>query len=67
MTNMKAANEARVGDTFIKPLSQTKAEPGFEAAKPLVFCGVYPEDPNDYAELSKSIYKLGLTDPAVVI
>lgn len=67
MTNMKAANEARVGDTFKRVLSKVTAEPGFEAAKPLVFCGIYPEDPQDYTELQKSIYKLALTDPAVVI
>jgi hypothetical protein len=30
MTNMKAANEARIGDTFRHPLSKTLPEPGFE-------------------------------------
>jgi len=42
-------------------------EEGFQPAKPLVFCGIYPEDPEEYVELEKSIYKLALTDPAVVI
>ncbi|CAD8165063.1 unnamed protein product [Paramecium octaurelia] len=67
MTNMKAANEARIGDTFRHPLSKTLPETGFEQVKPLVYCGIYPEDPDDYAELNKSIFKLALTDPAVII
>lgn len=64
---MKAANEARIGDTFKHPLSKVPPEPGFEQAKPLVYCGIYPEDPDDFIELSKSIFKLALTDPAVII
>lgn len=67
MTNMKAASEARIGDTFKSLHSDTLPEPGFEQAKPLVFCGIYPEDPEDYQELQKSIHKLALTDPAVQI
>lgn len=67
MTNMKAANEARVGDTFRSPNQNIVPEAGFAPAKPMVFCGVYPEDPDDYTEMAKSIYKLALSDPAVVI
>lgn len=33
----------------------------------MVYCGVYPEDPDEFSELSRQIFKLGLTDPAVKI
>ncbi len=31
----------------------------------MVFSGIYPEDPDDYEELEKSIQKLCLTDGSV--
>ncbi len=33
----------------------------------MVFSGLYPEDPKEYLELEKNIYKLAITDPAVKI
>lgn len=33
----------------------------------MVFAGLYPDDPDDYMQLEKNIYKLALTDPAVSI
>lgn len=33
----------------------------------MVFAGLYPDDPEDYMQLEKNIYKLALTDPAVHI
>lgn len=67
MTNMKTAQEARIGDTFYIEGSQVEPLEGFQPAKPMVFVGIYPEDPNQYGNLEKSIYKLSLTDPSVTI
>lgn len=33
----------------------------------MVYAGLYPDDPEDYIQLEKCIYKLALTDPAVHI
>jgi translation elongation factor EF-4 len=67
MTNMKKANEARIGDTFKLINTQVVAEEGFEPAKPLVYCGIYPIEPETYSSLTTSLSKLSLTDPAVTI
>jgi translation elongation factor EF-4 len=67
VTNMKQVKDARIGDTFKLINTEVVPEDGFQPAKPLVFCGIYPEDPEEYAVLEKSIFKLALTDPAVVI
>ena len=67
MTNMKTAAESRIGDTFSKEGFKTETFPGFKPAKQMIFAGIYPENPVDYMELEKSIYKLALTDPAVSI
>ena len=55
MTNMKKANEARIGDTFKLIHTEVVPEEGFEAAKPLVYCGIYPLEPESYTALNTSL------------
>lgn len=64
---MKTAKEARIGDTFYKPGAEVLPEEGFKPAKPMVYAGIYPDNPEDYNQLEKNIYKLALSDPAVTI
>ena len=33
----------------------------------MVYSGIYPDDPEDYQNLEKHIFKLALSDPAVTI
>ena len=33
----------------------------------MVYAGIYPSDPDDYMELEKNIYRLKITDPAVIV
>ena len=48
-TNMKVVSDARVGDTFYKSNdAEPEPEPGFKEAKPMVYAGLYPDDPEDY-------------------
>jgi len=60
---IKDVAQARVGDT----LTDTKrpaAEPlpGFKEVQPVVFCGLFPVDANDFEKLRESISKLRLND-----
>lgn len=56
-----------VGDTIISPdLPQTPAVPGFRRSQPMVFCGLYPIDTNEYGKLQVSLEKLQLNDSAIV-
>jgi len=55
---MKSLGDARIGDTFYQEGREVVAEPGFAQAKPMVFSGVYPEDPTEYSLLEKNIFKL---------
>ena len=62
-TGLKNVAECRVGDT-VTSISNEAKEPllGYRPAKPMVFAGVYPTEPDDYLELREAIEKLSLND-----
>ena len=71
LSNMKSVKEAKIGDTFfddsIVPKEEITPFPGYEQPQSMVFSGIYPEDPDDYEELEKSLQRLVLTDGSVEI
>lgn len=70
LSNMKSVSEANIGDTFFDDSvakKEIEAFPGYETPQSMVFSGIYPEDPDDYEELEKSLRKLALTDGSVEI
>src|SRR5215217_4236972 len=60
---IKEVAETRVGDT-ITDAKRPTAEPlpGFKEVQPVVFCGLFPVDANDFEKLRDSLYKLRLND-----
>jgi GTP-binding protein LepA len=60
---IKEVAETRVGDT-ITDAKRPAAEPlpGFKLVQPVVFCGLFPVDANDFEKLRESLYKLRLND-----
>jgi GTP-binding protein LepA len=62
-TGLKNVREAQVGDT-VTTVERPAAEPlpGYQAAKSLVFAGIYPVAGEDYPELREAIEKLHLND-----
>ena len=66
VNGVETAREARVGDTVTlanNPCSE--ALPGYRAAQPMVFCGVYPADGAHYGDLRDALEKLQLNDAAL--
>jgi GTP-binding protein LepA len=66
ISNIKNVSDARVGDTVTdmkKPA--TKALPGYNEAKPMVFCGFYPVDTEKFNELKDALEKLKLNDASL--
>ncbi|MGH6694245.1 translation elongation factor 4 [Sphingopyxis sp.] len=60
---IKDVAQARVGDTVTdakRPAA--RALPGFKEVQPVVFCGMFPTDANDFEKLRESIQKLRLND-----
>ncbi|MBN3032656.1 MAG: elongation factor 4 [Candidatus Saganbacteria bacterium] len=64
--NIKNIADARVGDTVTNS-NVPAASPlhGYQPIKPMVFCGFYPINGEDYALLKESIEKLQLNDAAL--
>jgi len=66
-TGLKTVSESRVGDTItIAKNPSSDPLPGYRAAKPMVFAGIYPVDGEDYGDLKVSLEKLQLNDASLV-
>lgn len=64
--SIKSLAEAHVGDTITDALKPTKAAlPGYRKVKPVVFCGFYPVEREEYGHLRDSLEKLCLNDAAI--
>ena len=63
---IKAVEDARVGDT-ITLVEEAAPEPlpGYTEAKPMVFCGLFPTDSDQYPDLRDALEKLKLNDAAL--
>lgn len=65
-TGLKNVRDIQVGDTLTAAANPVKdALPGFQPAKPMVFAGFYPVEPNDYPLLRDALDKLKLSDAAL--
>ncbi len=61
--SIKQVRDTRVGDTITHEKKGTdKPLPGFKPAQPVVFCGLFPVDANDFEDLRDAIEKLALND-----
>ncbi len=60
---IKEVADTSIGDTITEEKNQTPEPlPGFKPSVPVVFCGLFPIDNNDYPELRDSLAKLRLND-----
>ncbi len=64
--SIKSVEDARVGDT-ITLVKSPAPEPleGYVEAKPMVFCGLFPTDSDQYEDLREALDKLRLNDAAL--
>jgi len=63
---IKAVADARVGDTITLAAKPAATElPGYTEAKPMVFCGMFPTDADQFEDLRDALEKLKLNDAAL--
>ncbi|RLL48030.1 elongation factor 4 [Oceanobacillus piezotolerans] len=64
--SIKHVGDTRVGDTITnanRPAAE--ALPGYRKLNPMVYCGLYPIDSNDYNDLREALERLELNDSAL--
>jgi len=62
IAGIKDVGEARVGETVTTAARPAQPLPGYREPKPMVFCGLYPVDGDEYADLREALEKLRLND-----
>ncbi|MGO4887245.1 translation elongation factor 4 [Anaerobacillus sp. MEB173] len=64
--SIKNVGDTRVGDT-VTSANNSAAEPlaGYRRMNPMVFCGLYPVDTNDYNDLREALERLELNDASL--
>ena len=63
--SIKSLGDARVGDTITHSARPAETPvPGFKEVQPMVFCGLYPSESDDYENLKAALEKLQLNDAA---
>ncbi|ETA50464.2 GTP-binding protein LepA [Rhodobacteraceae bacterium PD-2] len=61
--SIKQVRDTRVGDTIThEKKGATEPLPGFKPSIPVVFCGLFPVDANDFEDMRDAIEKLALND-----
>jgi len=66
IAGIKDVREARSGET-VTSAATPAAEPlsGYRDPKPMVFCGLYPVDGDDFSDLREALEKLRLNDASI--
>jgi GTP-binding protein LepA len=66
VTGLKHLGDLRVGDTLtLASRPAAEALPGYREVKPMVFCGLFPVDADDYPDLRDALEKLSLNDASL--
>ena len=62
-SGIKSVSDCKVGDTITDEKNSTQTPlPGFKPSQPVVFCGMFPVDSDEYEHLRDSMVKLALND-----
>jgi GTP-binding protein LepA len=62
IAGIKDVGEAKVGETVTDAARRGDALAGYREPKPMVFCGLYPVEGDEYADLREALERLRLND-----
>ena len=62
IAGIKDVGQARVGETVTLAANPAEPLPGYLDPKPMVFCGLYPVDGDEYSDLREALERLRLND-----
>ena len=65
ISNIKDTSDIKIGDTLtLSKNPATEMLPGYKEVRPMVFCGLYPLESQDYEKLKAALGRLRLNDAA---
>jgi GTP-binding protein LepA len=67
ISSIKSTDDIKIGDTIThanKPAEEML--PGYKEVRPMVYCGLYPLESDDYEKLKVALGKLRLNDSALI-
>jgi GTP-binding protein LepA len=65
ISNIKDTSDIKIGDTLtLAKQPATEMLPGYKEVRPMVFCGLYPLESQDYEKLKAALGRLRLNDAA---
>lgn len=65
--SIKEVQTVHVGDTITNAINEAeKPLPGYRKMNSMVYCGLYPVEPNKYEELKDALFKLQLNDASLI-
>ncbi len=62
--NIKSLDTVHIGDTISTANNPAPPLTGYHAPKRMVYCGLYPSDGQNFAELRDALTKLSINDPS---
>ncbi|WP_100406738.1 translation elongation factor 4 [Bacillus solitudinis] len=63
---IKNVGDTRVGDTITNAVNPAEEQlPGYRRMNPMVYCGLYPVDTNEYNDLREALERLELNDASL--
>jgi GTP-binding protein LepA len=65
IAGIKDVGSARVGETVTEASRPGASLAGYQDPKPMVFCGLYPVDGDEFEDLRESLEKLKLNDASI--
>jgi len=66
IAGIKGIGDAKVGDTITEANNPARAPlPGYQDPKPMVFCGLFPSNSDEYPNLRAALERLQLNDGAL--
>jgi GTP-binding protein LepA len=67
VSTIKATGDIKIGDTITHAIRPATAMlPGYKEVHPMVYCGLYPLETQDYEKLKSAVARLRLNDSAFV-
>ncbi len=67
VASIKNVQDARVGDTITEAKNSTEEPlPGYKKVTPMVYCGIYPAEGEEFTEVREALEKLQVNDASLV-